>query len=321
MLLVIVLKGCHRGLWNVQQSDITVSRPFMAVQTTRGATPCVNGPLLMVPWDRFPRPLNEGLRNKPRLVKLPGPVTSRYCWPVCSFPTFLLGHQKRLILVLHFSRPLSSESESDSFRVSLGKRKCCLPALRRRQQLRPSQKSRTTLKVILGTAAGLKRKTEGGPTPPQSKKKLECGPMPNVMVALPNIGGALCSMPQSLADSGMPCSNTAKTWNPLKFAGVPQTTGSISDASAPKFAILWGHVEVILLLNKFFPIVGTCLSCEDIARQICAMVPRWRFLATFLCPVISASHVQHVSDLHLKFTLRPHHVCKYGRHTLCDGWD
>jgi len=31
--------------------------------------------------------------------------------------------------------------------------------------------------------------------------KLECGPMPNLMVALPNIGGALCSMPQSLADA------------------------------------------------------------------------------------------------------------------------
>jgi len=31
--------------------------------------------------------------------------------------------------------------------------------------------------------------------------KLECGPMPNVMVALPNIGGALCSTPQSLADA------------------------------------------------------------------------------------------------------------------------
>jgi len=27
-------------------------------------------------------------------------------------------------------------------------------------------------------------------------RKLECGPMPNVMVALPNIGGALCSTPQ-----------------------------------------------------------------------------------------------------------------------------
>jgi len=32
-------------------------------------------------------------------------------------------------------------------------------------------------------------------------KKLECGPMSNLMVALPNIGGALCSMPQSLADA------------------------------------------------------------------------------------------------------------------------
>ena len=31
--------------------------------------------------------------------------------------------------------------------------------------------------------------------------KLECGPMPNVMAALPHIGGALCSTPQSLADA------------------------------------------------------------------------------------------------------------------------
>jgi len=31
--------------------------------------------------------------------------------------------------------------------------------------------------------------------------KLECGPMPNVMAALPNIGGAFCSTSQSLADA------------------------------------------------------------------------------------------------------------------------
>jgi len=31
--------------------------------------------------------------------------------------------------------------------------------------------------------------------------KLECGPMPNLMAALPNIGGALSSTPQSLADA------------------------------------------------------------------------------------------------------------------------
>jgi len=35
----------------------------------------------------------------------------------------------------------------------------------------------------------------------QDKHQLEYGPMPNLMVALPNIGGALCSTPQSLADA------------------------------------------------------------------------------------------------------------------------
>ena len=31
--------------------------------------------------------------------------------------------------------------------------------------------------------------------------ELECGPISNVMAALSNIGGALCSTPQSLADA------------------------------------------------------------------------------------------------------------------------
>jgi len=35
----------------------------------------------------------------------------------------------------------------------------------------------------------------------RKKTKLECGPMPNVMVALPNIGSAFCSTPQSLDDA------------------------------------------------------------------------------------------------------------------------
>jgi len=36
--------------------------------------------------------------------------------------------------------------------------------------------------------------------------QLECGTMPNVMAALPNIGGALCTMMQSLRDAH--CWNT-----------------------------------------------------------------------------------------------------------------
>jgi len=39
-------------------------------------------------------------------------------------------------------------------------------------------------------------------------------------------------------------------------------------------------------------------------------------LATFLRPAFPASRVQQVSDLHLKFALRPHHVWKYGRHPI-----
>jgi len=111
----------------------------------------------------------------------------------------------------------------------------------------------------------------------------------------------------------MPCSNAAKMQNPLKkFVGVPQTTGSISAASGPKFTILCGHVEEVLLLKNFFPIVDKCLSCEDIDGDF------WRI---FLHPVFSASRVQQVSDLHLKFALRPHHVWKYGRHPICGGLD
>jgi len=102
------------------------------------------------------------------------------------------------------------------------------------------------------------------------------------------------------------CSNAAKMRNPLKLAGVPQTNETISAASRLKFTILWGH-----------SIINTCLSCEDIARKSCAMVPRWRIFGKFLHPAFSASRVQQVSDLHSKFALRPHHVWKYGRHPMC----
>jgi len=77
-------------------------------------------------------------------------------------------------------------------------------------------------------------------------------------------------------------------------------------------------VEEISLLNRIFPIVDTCHSCEDIARQSCGMVPRWRLFGDFLRAVFSASRAQHISDLHSKFTLRPHHVWKYGRHPISD---
>jgi len=56
----------------------------------------------------------------------------------------------------------------------------------------------------------------------------------------------------------VPCSNANKTRNPLKLPGVPQTNETISAASRPKFTILWGHVEEMLLLNKFFFRLSIC---------------------------------------------------------------
>jgi len=62
--------------------------------------------------------------------------------------------------------------------------------------------SRWTVGLLLGYLTISKRhkkQTEKANT--QANKQLECGPMPNLMVALPNTGGALCSTPQSLADA------------------------------------------------------------------------------------------------------------------------
>ena len=144
------------------------------------------------------------------------------------------------------------------------------------------------------------------------------------MAALSNIGGALCSMLQSLADAHYTrilCSNAAKMQNSLKIAGVPKlTNGSqpLVGQNSPRCYNTWRRYCCIPV-TSFFQIVDTCLSCEDIARQSCAMVPRWRLFGDFLRAVFSASHAQHVSDLHSKFTLRRHHVWKYGRHPICDG--
>jgi len=143
--------------------------------------------------------------------------------------------------------------------------------------------------------------------------------MPNVMAALPNMGDALCSTLQFGSHPLLvPYSNAGKTQKPLKFARVPQTTGLISAASGPKFTILSGHVEEILPLNSFFPSLNTCPNCEDIARQSCAMVPDGGFFGDFLHSEFSVSRVQQVSDLRLKFAIRPHHVCKCDGHPVCN---
>jgi len=63
--------------------------------------------------------------------------------------------------------------------------------------------------------------------------------MSNVMAALPNIDGALCSTPQSsLTPTILECrAVTLSRRSPLKLSGVLQTNETISAGSRPKFTI------------------------------------------------------------------------------------
>jgi len=61
----------------------------------------------------------------------------------------------------------------------------------------------------------------------------------------------------------------------------------------------------ICCLTIFFPIIDTCLSCDDSARQRGATVSRWRFFCVIFTSCIFS---EQISDLHSKFPLRPHHV-------------
>ena len=94
-------------------------------------------------------------------------------------------------------------------------------------------------------------------------------------------------------------------WNYLGCPKLTKQSQTLVGRSSPYCEVMWRRY---CCLTSFFPIVDTCLSCKDIAWQSCAMVPTWRFLATFLGPAFAASRVQHISDLHSKFALGSNHV-------------
>jgi len=109
-------------------------------------------------------------------------------------------------------------------------------------------------------------------------------------------------------------------WNLQGCPKLPDRYQPLVGRSLPYCENMWRRY---CCLTSFFPIVDRCPNCEDIARQSCSMVLRWRCFWRLFASCICSKPMQHVSDLHLKFALRPHHVCncKYGRHPICDGWD
>jgi len=79
--------------------------------------------------------------------------------------------------------------------------------------------------------------------------QLVCGPMPNVIAALPSIGGALCSMPQSLADAHGPlleCHAVAmprseNRWNLLGCSELANRSQPFVGRSSPYCKGTWGR--------------------------------------------------------------------------------
>ena len=67
-------------------------------------------------------------------------------------------------------------------------------------------------------------------------------------------------------------------WNQLECPKLPDRSQPLVHRSFPYCENMWRRY---CCLTSFFSIVDMCLSCEDIGRQSCVMVPGWRFLATF----------------------------------------
>ena len=104
------------------------------------------------------------------------------------------------------------------------------------------------------------------------------------------------------------CSNAAKTRDPLKF-GCPKLTKRsqpLVGRRSPYCDDMWGRY---CCLTSFFPIVDACLNCEDIARQSCAMVRRWRFFTSFLHSVFPAG------------ACSTFQTCILNKHPICGHWD
>jgi len=122
--------------------------------------------------------------------------------------------------------------------------------------------------------------------------ELECGPMPNVMAALPTTGGALCWTPQFGWRALLVCH--AVTLPRCETCCYLQECPKLANRSQPLVGRSSPYYEYMCrryrCLTSFFPIVDTCLSCEDTARQICAMVPKWRFFASCICSEQRAAH-------------------------------
>jgi len=86
---------------------------------------------------------------------------------------------------------------------------------------------------------------------------------------------------------GVTKSRLETSWNLLGCPKLRNQSQLLVGWSSPYRGDMWRRYWC---LTSSFLIVDTCLSCEHIARQSCAMVPRWWF---FACCIFSEPHAAH----------------------------
>ena len=114
-----------------------------------------------------------------------------------------------------------------------------------------------------------------------------------------------------------------------------------SAVTLPRHESHWNLQACPKLANRSQPLVGRSSPYyEDMWRRYCCLTSFFRLSirasaakiqpdkvvrscqnGDFLHPAFTASCMQHITYMHSKFALRPHHVWKYGRHPISDCWD
>jgi len=105
-------------------------------------------------------------------------------------------------------------------------------------------------------------------------------------------------------------------WNHLGCRKLTKRSQPLVSQSSPYCKDMWGR----LLFNKFFRLSIRAVVAKIQPDKVVWWCPDGEFLA-ILGPAFPACCLQHTSDLHSKFALRPHHAWKYGRHPISDRRD
>ena len=103
-------------------------------------------------------------------------------------------------------------------------------------------------------------------------------------------------------------------WNLLGCPKLANSSQPLLGRSSPYYEDMWKRYWCLI---SFYD----CRYMPQLRRYSPTKLCDGAKMAIFLRPVFSASRVQHISDMHSKFALRPHHVWKYGRHPISDRSD